>query len=360
MMLQTIPNKRLEKKLHTHLQITCDIQIFCVKSCHIATKFNLRTAKTTTNHTPTSLLTLRCVSSLSRNYMYKVSTFVLLLASSITLPAQTLITPTNTPQRGYWTGFNFSTTQTATTTSVDKGSSTGSINLEFKAPEGFKLSTATGGNFTVNLTSLNTGINSGNDATVTRYKDGPLFTGVSLTSDAQKMLGRWAGSNSSGISAFDGTSVAEYDFTGMTNGYLPAGTMFYLWDLDTATTGEGPITINSSATDQFMDLTWQGDGATIGKDGAVSLPNVFWNSGKGEYLIEATGKGNNDTDLTIFVTNQNLTSLTFKHNVTSKGGSHGIYMAAPVEFLPFDPVPEPTSTLLLGLAATAGLFRRNR
>lgn len=173
------------------------------------------------------------------------------------------------------------------------------------------------------------------------------------------MMGIWTGGKSSRISAYDGTSIAEYDFRGMTNGYLPAGTMLYLWDLDTANKGEGPVTITSSVTSQFLDLTWQGDGFLGGRTNVVIPPDVFWNSTKGEFSIIAAGTGDNEADLSIFVTNQNLTSLKFNHTVSSTGGSHAFFMAAPVS-LSFSPIPEPTGATLFSAAAIFGILRRKR
>lgn len=265
--------------------------------------------------------------------------------------AQVLLAPTGQSLDGYWVGFNFS--DPLATRFVDEGSSVGSLDLYFEAPEGYYVTPGWGGAFTGSLQSHNTGTETGVDAGFVRYNPGPIWLS-DLTNEYLAASGTFLGS-SSGVVALDGSTTWTYNFASMDLGYLPAGTPIYIGDLDTTSGGEGPIYISSNVSTQFMDLTWQGDAWNGGTPGNVTPPNVYWDSLVGEFSVVAAGAGNNETDVTLFVTTENLTSLTFSTNLRSSAGSHAVFIAAPAL-----PVPEPSGALLIALTGSFALLRRNR
>lgn len=154
-----------------------------------------------------------------------------------------------------------------------------------------------------------------------------------------------------------GASTWVYDFSGLVNGSLPAGTMFWIYDMDAYPSSnliEGPLTFQGDSPDPFLNLVWQGNLANSGQ--ATVLPDVFWDSA-GIYTMDNTHGSvfnNVSGDLSVFYTTRDLTELT----VVSKSGgeaNHSFFIYAPVL-----PIPEPSSALLLSLTATLTLLHRRR
>lgn len=292
---------------------------------------------------------------------------VTLLASASTLHAQQL-TPSGNSVVGNWTGWGI--TSVAPTAGVP-GSSSGwragaetvgsssilgaSFLLDTGVNPGYQINPAWQGSFGITTTKQSGPDSSAAATSLLSYGyswgAGPYETAMTSVVGNQVSVGSasFVGSGSGG-----GAGTVSYDFSTMSQGYLPAGTLFYISDIDLGP-DEGPLTITSNLSTAFLDFVNQGD-YSVG--GSVALyPQVTFDGGTGTYSVNDTSAvaGNNSSDYSIFVTTENLTSLTVSSFISAAAGSHTFRLAAPLV-----PVPEPSGALLAGMAGGLALLRRRR
>lgn len=147
--------------------------------------------------------------------------------------------------------------------------------------------------------------------------------------------------------------TVTYDFSGMVNGYLPSGTPFFATDIDTGTNGEGPMVISAtlaSGNGHYFDYLWAGPYSNPLQ--TTYVPIVTWD-GVDTYTLTQQNLTNSQADATVFITTQNITSLTLTSQ-NRASSVHALTFAAPLIT-----VPEP-STLLFGATGLLGLLRRRR
>ena len=219
---------------------------------------------------------------------------------------------------------------------------------------GLSVASGWGGTFTVQST-LTAG-HVGDSASFYRYLDSD---GVFAGSDAAATIG-----NVSNYSALtfvgSGDTTHTFDFTQMELGYLPAGTMLLVSDLEaygSARTYEGPLKISSNLSTQFLDWTY---GGNLNTESLVHQSLVTWDAGTASWTLDPgilapnAAAINNSSDINVFITTENLTSLTVSSRVdiANASASHTFMIYAPT-------VPEPSSVLLGGLTGLM-FFRRRR
>lgn len=158
-----------------------------------------------------------------------------------------------------------------------------------------------------------------------------------------------------------GDSTHTFDFSQMELGYLPAGTLLMVNDLEaygSARVHEGPLSISSSATGQFLDWTY---GGNLTNNSLIQQPIVTWNAATSTWTVNPgtlapnAAAINNTADMNVFVTTQDLTSLTVSSRVGIENptASHTFMLYAPTV-----PIPEPSVGLLLGAVGLLGMVRR--
>lgn len=196
----------------------------------------------------------------------------------------------------------------------------------------------------------------GDNTSYYRYLSSASFPG----SDTATVIGSI--SNYSSLTFFgSGDSTHTFDFSQMELGYLPSGTMIVVNDLEaygSATTYEGPLSITSNVAGEFLDWTY---GGNLINDTLIRQPIVSWDSTTSTWTINPgtlspnAAAINNSSDTNVFVTTQNLTSLTVTSRVAIQNptASHSFFVYAPTV-----PVPEPSVGLLLGTVSLIGLVRR--
>lgn len=290
-----------------------------------------------------------------------------LLSIGISCHAQTVITPSGNTYHQTWAGFRVDGTPSQDLAGISFYSplttegQTVTVGASFYAnpSSGFEIAPNWQGEFSITgtKTSATTADPSsryhyGKTGALTDTAGGTYPTNPAFTAAVGDFI------SSGGINFNLGFTTHTLDFTGLTNGYLPAGTLFYIYDMDAwaAPTHEGPMSITSNVTgSQFLDFNWQGQILPDVYDSYLVLPTVTWDAANG-YVIDPTQlvDEGNSWDGTAFVTTQNLTSLTIASGV-SVSAAHVFKMVAPTV-----PVPEPSGALLLTLSAAIPVLRRRR
>ncbi len=148
-----------------------------------------------------------------------------------------------------------------------------------------------------------------------------------------------------------------YDFTGMSNGFLPSGSGFVLIDYDGSSKIENLTLYNSSgviSSPAFLDpYFYDADGTGAGSQPNPVYPNDYpvVTETNGIYSIDAANPTTSKPSL-LLVSNQGITSMTFDY--FSPGGIRNeiqLFSSAAI------PAPEPGSAALCAAALALALRR---
>lgn len=293
-----------------------------------------------------------------------------LLAPVHTLPAQTVLTPSGNTVDQVWSGYYYGSEPAPGTSSVVTEQfftglgAANAISMQatfYSSDPGYVLAPGYGGSFSVTgVQNSQIGSNFMPFRSVLARGNPPL-----LLEGAETMVGTvlssatlsWQSVNLNNL----GSITYSLDFSGLEFGYLPAGSLFYVADLDRDNltyNNEGPLSISTTTpgvTGHFLDYIGQhADVAT------PAFPTVTWDAGTGTYALTTTGTETGvltqQFDTTVFLTTQNLTSLTVTSSNNIGGGpGHHLFISAPVV-----PVPEPSGALLITAAGLAALLCRRK
>jgi hypothetical protein len=146
---------------------------------------------------------------------------------------------------------------------------------------------------------------------------------------------------------------ATYDFTGMANGYLPAGALIMFADVD-RTTLENPTLTGVIAAGGTG--AWLNSIGNYSSSAATALTDIFANvsfDGTATYSLTAQGinDNGNSNGYQVFQTTQNLTSFTHYSYPDNGSGGYSLSLFAATS------APEPGTLALVGLGLF-GLLRR--
>ncbi|MFK7911687.1 MAG: PEP-CTERM sorting domain-containing protein [Akkermansiaceae bacterium] len=165
--------------------------------------------------------------------------------------------------------------------------------------------------------------------------------------------GTFSATGSQPLSSNTGSNT--WDFTGMNSSYLPSGSFFYLSDLDESSSstitfkaydsGGSPITA-------WLDEPFATIGSGLGPGGVpllTNMPSWEWNAASSSYIFDGGEVSGNPALGVYLLTNQPISTL----ETTKLGTSNNFGIYAPT-------VPEPSTTLLMGLGGVSFLLRRKR
>jgi hypothetical protein len=207
------------------------------------------------------------------------------------------------------------------------------------------------------LTPANNSQNTPYFAYATQKSNGSNWITQNLTGTASAYPGMAALGNFKTNSSFgeyasnNGTTTefsATYDFTGMANGYLPAGALIMFADVD-RTGPENPTLTGTIAAGGIGP--WLNFVGNYSANAATALTDIFANvtfDGTSTYTLAAQGinDNGNSNGYQVFQTTQNLTSFT--HYSTPDNGSGGYSLS----LFAATSAPEPGTLVLVG----TGLF----
>lgn len=292
-----------------------------------------------------------------------------LIASVHTLAAQTVLTPSGNTVNQVWSGYYYGSEPEAGTSSVATQqffTGLGGANAItqqatfYSSDPSYQLSPGYLGSFSVTgVQTSQTGsgympfrsvLARGNPSILLDGAEtmaGSVLSSASLT---------WQSNSSENL----GSITYSLDFSGLEFGYLPAGSLFFVADMDrnnASIDNEGPLSISTATpgvTGQYLDYI--GQHADIG---SPTFPIVTWDFNTGTYAVDAVGEPGlfiQQFETTVFVTTHNLTNLTVSSSNSGSGNpGHHLFISAPVI-----PVPEPSGALLLGFTGALALLRRSR
>lgn len=193
-------------------------------------------------------------------------------------------------------------------------------------PSGFTLNSNWGGTGTMTYTKNDA--NAASDAAfhgnsrVTEYHDFNPGDVGNQSGNIYRMYGR-------GVFAFNGSTgsgmshswTVTYNFSGLTNGYLPAGTLIGFTDIDGT-----PETAILSAVLASGSGAWL-SAAPLDYTTNSTHGQAAYNSGANTYSFDGPSVSNGAI---LYFTTKNLTSVTLNITTGSGGGSLGVKFAAPV------------------------------
>jgi hypothetical protein len=152
----------------------------------------------------------------------------------------------------------------------------------------------------------------------------------------------------SGFTSDTGNTVtARFDFSTLTNGYLPAGAIFMVIDIDTQESIDDVTAYNGAQiTTPWLALQSQFDSSGISDGPAIFFPPISVVGGVYDF---GNNFINSDVPVLYFLTTQNIDRIEFTG--TSNFGPRGSSVAFGIH------VPEPASVALVGLGcAAAGMI----
>jgi hypothetical protein len=155
------------------------------------------------------------------------------------------------------------------------------------------------------------------------------------------------------------------DFTGLSTGYLPAGSLFAFFDYDITESLEdlsafapGGSQINVAWLNAIAGTPGYLDANTSGGDesGAMSVPAPTWTLTGGVYQVFGNA-GNMDSGFSVYRTTTNISTISYTHflntsTVTGGTGGGGIAIGSDV--------PEPGTWFMLLAGLTAIAISRHR
>lgn len=274
-----------------------------------------------------------------------------LLSAASPIKAQSTLDPTGRVLGGYWGGWEVAGSQwgsNPTTTGnyyFDQLTTSGvevTSGGAFSAPVGYIVDPSWAGTFTVTGEKTSSS-GAARAAYISEY--------LTLSASEGVVVEGVLGQTSFVYSTNSGGADYTLDFTGLTNGYLPAGTIIFArgrYDVGDA------FTISSDLTTPYLEYLSDEYLYQSASYPAGAIAEITFDAGIYSYGIISQIPSNASTGApAVFVTTENLQSLTF-----SAGGltdAHNISI-----FAPLIPVPEPSGTLLVGLTGSLALLRRRR
>ncbi len=138
----------------------------------------------------------------------------------------------------------------------------------------------------------------------------------------------------------------EYDFTGLKNGYLPSGTLIYVRDIDGVGANTELLSIAATPLVNTRAAAFEiyYNGSVTGETHYDVTSNVL--------SVNNLGSADQPSQTVAWLTTKDITSFSVDASALRNNGSFQFGFAAPV--------PEPSSTALLGLGALGLLARRKR
>ena len=190
-----------------------------------------------------------------------------------------------------------------------------------------------------------------------RLTEGNDFNVGGMTHDSgsfYEVMGRGSTVFNNGSSSSASTWEIDYDFSGLANGYLPAGTLISIVD-----TGDGPnetmifeAGLEGGATAAWMELI----DFTINQGGQDQQTPAY--RGANIYDVglppEGPSLATGSAEYVLMRTTRDITDLSFIATQGPSGGSTSLKFLAPTF------IPEPSSTILVATAIGSFCFRRKR
>jgi PEP-CTERM motif len=184
------------------------------------------------------------------------------------------------------------------------------------------------------------------------------LTGTASAYPGMAALGNFKTNSSFGeYASNNGTTTefsATYDFTGLANGYLPAGALLMFADVD-RTGLENPTltgTIAAGGTGPWLNFV-----GNYSSSAATAVTDIFASvsfDGTSTYSLAAQGinDNGNSNGYQVFQTTQNLTSFTHYSSPDNGSGGYSLSLFAATT------APEPCTLALVGLGLLGMLRRR--